>query len=895
MRLGLNQSPNSIMKFWACIVSLCVFLLACPPVYAQNEKPFKVLVLHEVWNERSWEQRFDRQFSTELAERLHVPFEISYQNLDLSPPADAKTIEFYRQVVNTIIETAEVDLLVAVLPTAIEFAKNLDAYMALPMVLTLPSFPYDTDLPEDRFRSVNASIESVIQKTLLAAIQLHPQASKIEVFSGPSDSDNGSIELTRQIVAQNFPEQELVVHGPMVIAELESYLGSLTDDSIAFVLPYLSVGTGRTADTLSRMKQIAAASSLPLYGFSDSFLGSGLAGGNFYTVELYANSTVDAVISLLEGEPQETLIDNTLSTYIFDYDQVQRHNLKLSRLETPYIIRNEPSSLFNDYRNTVYLVSVVFIIFFIVLYQLVKALKKSESTKAKLQLSERLARESQLRYELLTKNTLDVIWTWDQEKLQTTYCSPSIIQLTGYTAPEFMAMGMREVMTESSAKEALSLVFAPTRGSGMFDIELIHKDGSKIWCEIAAQPIVEEGKEVTQWVGITRDVSKRKREESERLALEGQLRQVQKFESLGTLAGGIAHDFNNMLGVMVGLNELLKLKIADNPAATAILDKSMATTERAKGLVGQILAFNRQSNLNKVEFNLGELAADALQLIQSGMPKSVKLEQQLGDAPIQVFADSNQISQVLVNILTNAFEALESEQGEIDFSIHEVEITSEQECLHGKLEPGLYAKIVVTDNGLGVSEDRVDKIFDPFYTSKDLGSGMGLSIARGIVMAHSGGIDFRSTPFQGSVITVYLPARVSEVPISPQLAEVAEGARSTILLIDDQADLLETMGMMLEVLGHDCIQCSDPREAMELIAGTKYQFDLVITDYSMPDITGLDIANLCADKRPSIPVILATGYNDSTAFLNEGVDQERHILSKPFGFDELKVIINSVL
>jgi signal transduction histidine kinase len=151
-----------------------------------------------------------------------------------------------------------------------------------------------------------------------------------------------------------------------------------------------------------------------------------------------------------------------------------------------------------------------------------------------------------------------------------------------------------------------------------------------------------------------------------------------------------------------------------------------------------------------------------------------------------VLADSNQVSQLFVIILTNAFEALETEQGEIDFSIHAVAIAFEQECLHGQLVPGLYAKITVSDNGLGVSQDRIDKIFDPFYTSKNIGSGMGLSIARGIVMAHNGGIDFRSMPFRGSTITVYLPARAAdELPALP-LDSVPEADRSTILLVDDQ-------------------------------------------------------------------------------------------------------------
>jgi CheY-like chemotaxis protein len=253
------------------------------------------------------------------------------------------------------------------------------------------------------------------------------------------------------------------------------------------------------------------------------------------------------------------------------------------------------------------------------------------------------------------------------------------------------------------------------------------------------------------------------------------------------------------------------------------------------------------------------------------------------------------VAQVLVTILTNAFEALEQEQGEINFSISEVEITQRRECLHGHLVPGRYAKVTVSDNGLGISKDRIDKIFDPFYTSKELGNGMGLSIARGIVMAHNGGIDLISVPFKGTAISIYLPAHAANTSIAPQPRSTPKLTRSTILLIDDQADLLETVGMMLDVLGHDCIQCSDPRQAMEIIGGTESKFDLVITDYSMPNVTGLDIANLCAQKRPSVPVIVATGYNDSTTLSSSVDGGEYKVLNKPFGFNELKAMLNSVL
>jgi len=866
------------------------------PAFAQSEDPLRVLVLHGIWNEREWDQNFDAEFSQALSQRLTPAPLISFQDLAIGAGASTQTIEFYRQTVDGIVNTVGVDLIVAVLPEAIDFVKDLESYMSVPIVATLPAKPNEyLELPPEKFRVVESTAPDAIRNTLLAATKINPNATQIEVLSGPEIWGTNFKELVQSVVEQDFANYKFITHYDKPLPDLETTLSNLSESSIALTLPFFSVDPDQLVSSESILTKLSAVSTQPLYGFSEPFFGKGIAGGYVFTAQEYANASADAVISLINGGSYDSKVSGEFSSLIFDYEEVRRFQLALDRLDEPYVVLNEPRSFLQYYRNTVFAVGVVFLLLCLALYQLFKALMNSELAKAQLQISEREARDSQVKYELLTKNTLDVIWTWDQEKLQTTYCSPSIEQLSGYTANEFMSLGMRDVMTESSARNALALVFSPTRSSGMFEIELIRKDGSKIWCEIAAQPIVEEGKVIHQWVGITRDISKRKQEESDRLALEGQLRQAQKFESLGTLAGGIAHDFNNMLGVMIGLNELLKLKVADSPAAVDIIDKLMSTADRAKGLVGQILAFSRQSNLHKVDFNLGELAADALQLIQSGMPKSVSFEQHLGVSPIHVHADSNQVSQVFVIILTNAYEALEQQQGEIDFSIGEIELATNRECLHGHLEPGPYAKITVTDSGLGVSAERIDSIFDPFYTSKDLGSGMGLSIARGIVLAHGGGIDFSSTPFEGSTISVYLPAVKKESAVLPSSNKPTASGRSTILLIDDQKDLLETIGMMLEVLGHDCIQCSDPREAMTIISDDKVDIDLVITDYSMPDVTGLDIADLCAEKRPSVPVILATGYNESTAYSGTTNIQERLVLSKPFGINELETMLDGVL
>ncbi len=887
---------NSTMKTWACIVCLFTFMFVSAISRAAEEPPFRVLVLHGEWNMRIGMQTFDQQFAKVLSEQTATPVDLSFQSLAVGPSADPEVVEFYRSMVNGIIDTLEVDLIVATLPNTVSFIQSLDSYMSVPMVLVLPSKTDDySSLPTDKFRVVQSPMGHSIRKTLIAAIKLQPEASKIEVFSGPIVDELGLVDEAAKIIEQEFSSHELVTHIGMPIADTLSYLASVGEDSIILTLPALSFDAIQPEQIKRIFRQFSDASTQPVYGIAEFFLGSGVTGGYYYTSEHFADSAAAAVVSLLTKAPFSSYAENVSSSYVFDYEEVKHRNLDLSRLGEPYKFVNQPKSYFQENRITVLISSVVFLLFCVALYFLYIALKKSEAAKKQLELSEQEARESKLRYELLTANTQDVLWVWDQDKLETTYCSPAIEQLTGYTPAEFIELELSDYIAGSSLEEATKRIAGSKLDSNVFEVELIKRDSTRLWCEVAVHPIMEDSKFTNQWVGVTRDITKRKQEEGDRLALESQLRQSQKFESLGTLAGGIAHDFNNMLGVMVGLNELLKLKTTDNPSATAIIDKLIVTTDRAKSLVGQILAFSRQSDLNKTQMNIVELANDALQIVQSGILKTIKLNNHLADEPIEVLADPNQVSQVFMIILTNAYEALEQEQGEIDFSIKIITIASMQECLHGRLEPGRYAKITVSDNGLGVSKERIEKIFDPFYTSKDLGTGMGLSVARGIVIAHNGGIDFTSVPFKGSTISIYLPALVTKPRETVQFSEDSAPRRSKILLIDDQVDLLETVAMMLDAIGHDCIQCSDSNEAMELITGSEVQFDLVITDYSMPGVSGLDIARATAEKRPNIPVILATGYNEPADTINGNGATEYEILNKPFGFNELKTLISKVL
>lgn len=872
-------------------------ILVCGSTASFAQDTYRVLVLHSGWHERIWDREFDRLFSDALTAREGAKVEISFQNLGIDKNQTPETRGFYVNNIEAIVQEQKVDMLVALLPAAIEFVQEIESFQDIPTILVLPSNDFDlSTFPKETTRVIKSNSDVAILNSIEAARALNPEASVVEFFSGSSQIDLAYMARAR-ILSNNYPEElSFRFHSGLPVSELAAYTSELNQDSIVVFLPFSSFSSGESADAITLMPVVSEASGVPIYGIADSWLGLGILGGYFVIVDKYANAASLAASSLIHQHPLEEGDLQVSGDFIYDYAQLTKWGYDLEALNQPFLLRGKPRTILDDHSGFIYTIALLIFLLVIALGLQYLMLKRSEIAKKELQDRERQARENEARFELLTRNSLDVIWTWSGEKQLATYYSSSIEQLTGYTPEEFIALPMDQVMTVPLKEFTLQDIFKKESGPLMFEVELTRKDGHKVWCEVAAQPIGGSDVNRNDWVGVTRDVSIRKKAEKERLALENQVRQSQKFESLGTLAGGIAHDFNNMLGVIMGLTELLKLKMPDNAEALLIADKLLSTTDKAKAMVGQILAFSRQSTGNKAVTDIHELMVDTIQLIQTGIPKSINLNYGFTDKAINVLGDANQLSQVFINTLTNAYEAIDEQEGTIFVDIAESHFDHKVKLLHGELPAGSYAKVTVADNGSGLKAEEIEKMFDPFYTSKELGNGMGLAIVRGVVIGHGGAIDIHSEPNKGTTVSIYIPV-TEQTAIAPEAADFHEyeGEKSTIMLVDDQTDLLETMSLMLQELGHHCIPCSDPQQALDLIASDNASIDLVITDYSMPSISGMEVREFSAKHRPDLPVILATGYSDRISEDTSDDEDTEYILNKPFGFGELKSMLNKML
>ncbi len=437
-------------------------------------------------------------------------------------------------------------------------------------------------------------------------------------------------------------------------------------------------------------------------------------------------------------------------------------------------------------------------------------------------------------------------------------------QRLGYTREELLQMSPIDI----DAPEGWALVPAAMQRlqaekRAVWEGVHVSKDGTRIPVEIYNRLFDLEGTPTI--LSTVRDLTDRRRAEQEKARLEQQLRQAQKIEAVGTLAGGIAHDFNNILFAIIGYTEIC-LQDATDEETRWNLSQILTACSRAKNLVNQILAFSRQHEQERKPLDIVPLAKEVVKFLRSSLPSTIDLRLDAASRASTVLADATRIHQVIMNLCTNAAHAMRASGGRLWIVIDNAappspEIISGEE--HDTL-PGGYVHLSVRDTGHGVEPANLNRIFDPFYTTKapGEGTGLGLSVVYGIVKNFGGSIHVESTPGRGSTFDVYFPAVAAAQEEPATDATLLPRGTERILFVDDESLLIDIMGHMLSALGYRTTTVRESAKALEMFLGNPDAFDLVITDMTMPDMTGVELAHEILRFRPETPIILVTGYSD---------------------------------
>jgi len=396
---------------------------------------------------------------------------------------------------------------------------------------------------------------------------------------------------------------------------------------------------------------------------------------------------------------------------------------------------------------------------------------------------------------------------------------------------------------------------------------------------------------------LKKEIEIRKRHEKEKAQLEGQLIQLQKMETIGTLAGGIAHDFNNILTPILGYTEMALEELSEESVLRYDIEQINAGALRGKDLVQQILTFSRQVDFDKKPLKMDEVVTEVLKLIRASFPSNIEIRQDLDTQSGTVMADSTQMHQIIMNLCTNAYHAMMGKGGTLSIKLDKQKVGARSINGSAKIQKGMYVRLTVSDTGHGMDKRTVERIFEPFFTMKEVGSGsgLGLSVVHGIVSNYHGSIVVESEPDKGSSFTIYLPQHSANSHTEKVVPAQLKKGKGSILFVDDEKEITFMGKRMLESLGYSVDIKTDSQEALKIFEDDPHKYDLLVTDQAMPHLMGTELIAKVKEIRPDLKSIIITGYQESipaNAMEQFGIED---IISKPLILSEFSELIGKVL
>jgi len=521
-------------------------------------------------------------------------------------------------------------------------------------------------------------------------------------------------------------------------------------------------------------------------------------------------------------------------------------------------------------------------------------------------------RESERKYREIFEKIIDLFYIVDNEGILR-IVSPSVEQILGYAPDQVIGKKLAGFYVNPEDRGQFLSILREKEEVKEYETSLRAKNGSVVWVSTNAQFYRDEQGNILGVQGISRDITDRKRATEEKAKLQYHLQQAQKMESIGSLAGGIAHDLNNILFPISGLSEMLLDDIPPDSPERESIEQIHKSAQRGSELVKQILTFSRQSKPRKLPIRIQPILKEVLKLARAAIPMNIEISSHINTDCGLVSADPTQVHQIAMNLITNAYHAVEQSGGTINVELKETVTGSNTRKFHPAfgekdespfhampryLLADRYACITVSDTGTGIDQTLIDKIFDPYFTTKEQGkgTGLGLSVVHGIVKEHGGDIRVNSEVGKGTAFHVYLPLLedTGDNRAATAIRNYPKGCES-ILLVDDEEPIARMVQMILERLGYQItVRMSSP-DALADFKANPHNFDLVISDMGMPILTGGQLARELISIKPGIPIILCTGFSDENDEQRAKAMGIKGFIMKPVATGDLATMVRKVL
>jgi len=504
---------------------------------------------------------------------------------------------------------------------------------------------------------------------------------------------------------------------------------------------------------------------------------------------------------------------------------------------------------------------------------------------------EEALRTGEEKYRSVLEAGPDPMVVYDMEG-RVVYFNHAFTEVFGWSLKERAGKKLDDFVPEEAWPETRAMIQKVLSGERFLGVKTLRltKDGKKIPVAISGAFTRDKDNKILNSIIAIRDITEEKK-------VKAQLQQAMKMEAIGTLSGGIAHEFNNILAIILGNTELALENVPEwNPARHNLKESRLACV-RARDVVRQLLSFSRKSEVKKGTVQMASLVKESLRLLRASIPSLIEIRASIDEDAGSILGDATQIHQVLINLCTNARDAMQEEGGIMEIRLNSVAVNEGVDFPYPNLNPGRYVALTVKDTGKGIDPQDIDRIFDPFFTTKEVGqgTGMGLAVVHGIVKAHNGMTIVNSERGKGTTFTLLFPAtdKSSEVALEPEKT-ILKG-KERILFVDDEESVVHLNNQILQMLGYRVKSTPDSVEALEWFRSDPKAFDLVITDMTMPKMTGLRLAQTLLEIRPDIPIILCTGFSERISEEKAKKEGIRAMIMKPIEIAKLSTVVRSVL
>jgi PAS domain S-box-containing protein len=484
---------------------------------------------------------------------------------------------------------------------------------------------------------------------------------------------------------------------------------------------------------------------------------------------------------------------------------------------------------------------------------------------------ERALRDSEERYALAMEGADEGHWDWDVAA-DRIFLSPKMSMLYGLRADSvinsrstWLAQIVMHPDDAAHFETALSEHFSGRTARYECEYRVRHPTGDWHWLRARGRCLRDSAGHPVRFVGSATDVTAQRQAQADKEQLEGQLRQSQKMEAIGTMAGGIAHDFNNILGAILGYGELAQQNSAEGSPLRRYLDNVMHAAERAKLLVEGILGFSRSGLGERAPVNIRSVVSETLELLEASLPAGIRLESRIDAGDAAVMGDATYLHQVAMNLCTNAIQAMEH-GGLLSVILECVEVSESRTLSRGSLAPGPYVRLIVSDTGVGIPPAVLERMFDPFFTTKSVGegTGLGLSLVHGIITDLAGAIDVATEAGRGTRFEIWLPvAGEISTPAVDEDRKLPRGKGEAVMIVDDERALVALAEEITAGLGYEPVGFDSSSAALRAFQAAPQRFDAILTDESMPDLPGTELAREIRRIRPTVPIIVMSGYGGS--------------------------------